>query len=312
MPLLRHKSRSYILYSLTCLVITTAAITFILSLYRLQRDASLLNRERKRDYVTNKINKSFPTIAIIMSIIICLSSILAFIAILTGGRMEMLITSIVSNIILGIGLIVLSVIMLGFVKNIIDNFPIDIERLLVDFIIHNKTSARDELLKVENSNDCCTTQDLTWTTVYSQAAECNRKEKYRMIYADLDEQRGCVKIIIRTALSFMPVLISELTCGCLCLLLGLWTIYITCHLNDRYKNSKSYNDSVKVTQKTAPLTKYSYYQKDNSTNNMNPEIKINHNQPDRVIDNDTMPHHSSSLLLFNKVDKPLYGNIVNS
>jgi uncharacterized membrane protein len=115
----------------------TAAITFILSLYRLQRDSSLLNRERKRDYVTNKIKKSFPTIAIIISVIVCLSSILCFIVVLIDGRTEMLIMSIVSNIILGIGLIVLGVIMLGFVQNIVDNFPVDTERLLVDFIIHN-------------------------------------------------------------------------------------------------------------------------------------------------------------------------------
>ena len=137
MTLLKQTSTNYILYSLSCLVIITASITFVLSLYRLQRDTSLLNRERKRDYVTNKINKSFPTIAIIMSIIICLSSILAFIAVLIDGRTEILIISIVSNIILGIGLIVLAVIMLGFVQNIVENFPVDIERLLVDFIIHN-------------------------------------------------------------------------------------------------------------------------------------------------------------------------------
>jgi amino acid transporter len=137
MTLLKQTSRNYILYSLSCLVIITASITFVLSLYRLERDASLLNRERKRDYITNKINKSFPIIAIIMSIIVCISSILAFITILIDGRMEMLIISIVSNIILGIGLIVLAVIMLGFVQNIVDNFPVDIERLLVDFILYN-------------------------------------------------------------------------------------------------------------------------------------------------------------------------------
>ncbi len=136
MSFLKHKFRNYILYSLSCLVIITASIILILSLYRLQRDASLLNGERKRDYVTNKINKSFPTIAIIMSIIVCISSILSFIAVLINGRTEILIMSIVSNIILGIGLIVLGIIMLGFVQNIVENFPVDIERLLVDFIIY--------------------------------------------------------------------------------------------------------------------------------------------------------------------------------
>jgi len=137
MTLLKRAARNYILYSLSCLVIITASITLILSVYRLQRDSSLVDRERNRDYVTNKINKSFPVIAMIMSIIVCISSILSFIAILINGRTEMLIISIVSNIILGIGLIVLGIIMLGFVQNIVENFPIDIERLLVDFIIYN-------------------------------------------------------------------------------------------------------------------------------------------------------------------------------
>lgn len=137
MSLVKHTSRNYILYSLSCLVIITASITLVLSLYRLQRDASLLNLERKRDYVTNKINKSFPTIAIIMSIIVCISSILSFIAVLINSRTEILIICIVSNIILGIGLIVLGVIKLGFIQNIVENFPVDIERLLVDFIKYN-------------------------------------------------------------------------------------------------------------------------------------------------------------------------------
>ena len=137
MSLSKSAPRNYILYFLSCFVIITASITFILSLYRLQRDAGLLNRERKRDYVTNKISQSFPTIAIIMSIIVCISSILSFIGVLIDGLMELLIISIVSNLILGAGLIVLGVIMLGFVQNIVDNFPVDIERLLVDFIVHN-------------------------------------------------------------------------------------------------------------------------------------------------------------------------------
>jgi heme A synthase len=103
----------------------------------LQRETSLLIRERQRDYVTHKINQSFPTIAIMMSITVCLSSILGFVAILLDGRKEILIISIVANIILGIGLIVLGVVMLGFIQNIIENLPVDIERLLVDFIVHN-------------------------------------------------------------------------------------------------------------------------------------------------------------------------------
>jgi hypothetical protein len=137
MLVLKHTSRNYILYFLSCLLILTALITVILSLYRLQRDTSLINREIKRDYVTNKINKSFPIIAIIISVIVCMSSILSFIVVFINGRTEMLIISIVSNIILGLGLIILSVIKLGFIQNIVDNFPVDIERLLVDFIVYN-------------------------------------------------------------------------------------------------------------------------------------------------------------------------------
>jgi len=137
MVLINYKTRNYILYVLSCAVILTASITLIVILYRLQRDTSLLDRERKRDYVSNKINKSFPILAIIISIIICLSALLSFIAMLINGRTEILILSIVSNIILGIGSIILSVIKLGFVQNIVENFPVDIERLLVDFIINN-------------------------------------------------------------------------------------------------------------------------------------------------------------------------------
>ncbi|CAF0804440.1 unnamed protein product [Adineta steineri] len=309
MTLLKQTSKNYILYTLSCLVIISASVTFILSLYRLQRDASLLNRERKRDYVTNKINKSFPTITIIISIIVCISSILAFIAVLIDGRTEMLLISIASNIILGIGLIVLGVIMLGFVQNIVENFPVDIERLLVDFIIYNKTSARDELIKIENSNDCCTTQDLTWIKQYSQAAECNREEKYRMIYADQDEQRGCVKIIKRTALSFRPVLISEIISGCLCLLLGLWTICVICHINDHYDNIK-YDHEI---SKEQPITKYPYYPTNKTIHNIVPVIKTNDDhQINSIVDNHTVSRHSYPSIPFNKADKSLHTNTMNT
>ncbi|CAF1021996.1 unnamed protein product [Adineta ricciae] len=302
MTLIKQSASHYILYSLSCLVIITASITFILSLYRLQRDASLLNRERKRDYVTNKINKSFPTIAIIISIIVCLSSILAFIAVLLDGRTEMLIISIVSNIILGIGLIVLAVIMLGFVQNIVDNFSIDIERLLVDFILHNKTSARDELLKIENSNDCCTTQDSTWTKQYSQAAECNRDDKYRLLYADQDEQRGCVKIITRAALTLVPILISEITSGCLCLLLGLWTIYVTCHMTDQYDHNNE-------TRPMQPETKYPYYPANKTIQNRVANIPINDEyQMNKLTDNHMVTRYSHPTIPLNRTDKSLYVN----
>lgn len=137
MARLKYTARNYILYSLSCLVILTAAVMLVLSLYRLQRDSTLLDRERNRDYVTNKISTSFPTIALIISVVVCISSIVSFIAIFVSGRTELLIISIVANIILGIGLIVLSIIKLGFVQNIVENFPVDIERLLVDFIIYN-------------------------------------------------------------------------------------------------------------------------------------------------------------------------------
>ena len=44
-----HKFKSYILYVLSCLVIITASMTVSLSLYRLQRESNLLNRDRKRE-----------------------------------------------------------------------------------------------------------------------------------------------------------------------------------------------------------------------------------------------------------------------
>ncbi len=175
-----------------------------------------------------------------------------------------------------------------------------------------ETSARDELLKIENSNDCCTTQDLTWTKEYSQAAECNREEKYRMIYADQDEKRGCVKVISQTALSFMPVLISEIICGCLCLLLGLWTIYIICHINDRYNNLRSDDKTVQVTPTIVPVTQYPYYPPNKTIQNIVPEVKVNGNQTNKLINNHTITRHSYPSIPFNKIDKSLYTNTVTA
>jgi hypothetical protein len=134
--------------------------------------------------------------------------------------------------------------------------------------------------------------------LYSQAAECNREEKYRMIYADQDEQRGCVKIISRTALSFMPVLISEIICGCLCLLLGLWTLYVTCHIN----NLRSDNEIIKVTPPTTPVTKYPHYQ---TVHNVVPEID---DQTNQLKDNYPVSRHSYPPIYSNKIDKSLYAN----
>lgn len=166
---------------------------------------------------------------------------------------------------------------------------------------------------IENSNDCCTTQDLTWTKVYSQAAECNREEKFRMIYADQDEQRGCVKVISRTALSFMPVLISELICGCSCLLLGLWTMYVIFHVHDNYTNSMSNDQFVQVAQSTIPpLTKHSDYQTNYPMHNMISDKKTNDSQPNRFMINHKMSHHSNPSVLFNNSEKYLQGNRINS
>ncbi len=122
-----------------------------------------------------------------------------------------------------------------------------------------------------------------------------------MIYADQDEQRGCVKIISRTALSFIPVLISEIISGCLCLLLGLWTIYVTCHIDDHYNNLR-YNDEItKITPNTTvPVTQYPYYQTNKTISNIAPEIKVN--------DNHTISRHSYPSIPFNKTDQSLYTN----
>lgn len=135
-----QKQRNYIFYSLCWLVIISTCVIFVLSLYRLQLDANLLSRERKRDYVTKKINKSFPIIAMVISLIVCLSSIISFIALFMNLRKEILIISSISNLILGIGLIMLGVIMLGFIQNIVQHISIDLERLLVDFIDRNRQS----------------------------------------------------------------------------------------------------------------------------------------------------------------------------
>jgi len=148
--------------------------------------------------------------------------------------------------------------------------------------------------------------------VYSQASECNREEKYRMIYADQDEQRGCVKVISRTALSFMPILISEVICGCLCLLLGLWTIYIICHINDRYNNVRPDDTIGNVSPTTVPATKYPYYQTNETIHNVVPEIKINNDQTNKLINNPTIIRHSYPSIPLNKIDKSLYTNTVTS
>ncbi len=156
------------------------------------------------------------------------------------------------------------------------------------------------MLQIENSNDCCTTQDLIWVKEYSQASECHREEKYRMIYADQDQQRGCVKIITRTALSFMPVLISEIVCGCLCLLLGLWSIYIICHINAHYENLRSNDEIVKVTPTTVSATKDQYDQSNKIIHNIVPEIKINDDQINTLRTNPTPAHYAYPTIPFNK------------
>ena len=157
-----------------------------------------------------------------------------------------------------------------------------------------ETSSRDELLKIENSNDCCTTQHPLWIQEYSQAAECNREEKYRMIYADQDEQRGCVKIITRTALSFMPVLIAELVCGCLCLLLGLWSIYIIYHITYHYNKMKT----------NEPVGIYS----DHQSNKIVPEVTMKGNQENKIVNSPNTPRLSHQLNHYNKIDRSSYAN----
>jgi hypothetical protein len=108
----------------------------------------------------------------------------------------------------------------------------------------------------------------------------------------------------------MPVLISEIICGCLCLLLGLWTMYITCHINDRYNNRKSED---KITPTAIPSTKYPYYQTNTTVQNLVPEFNINDDQTNKLIDNrHTITRHSYPLVSFNNTDKPLYRNTVTS
>jgi hypothetical protein len=127
-----------------------------------------------------------------------------------------------------------------------------------------------------------------------------------MIYADQDEQRGCVKVIRRIALSFIPVLISEIICGCCCLLLGLWTIYVTCHIDDYYNHPRYDDEITKITPTTVPVTKYPYYQTNKTIQNIVPQIKVNDAQTNTLIDNHTISRHSYPSIPFNKTDKYLY------
>jgi hypothetical protein len=138
-----------------------------------------------------------------------------------------------------------------------------------------ETSARDELMKIEISNDCCTTLHPTWTNGYSQAAECNRDDRHRLIYADQDEQRACVKIISRTALSLLPVLVSEILCGCLCLLLGLWTTHLTYHIH------RQNNDELRSMSNTDVPSKHVHRP---SMNNVEPNLSTNNDRTTIPVD----------------------------
>ena len=166
-----------------------------------------------------------------------------------------------------------------------------------------ETSARDELMRIENSNDCCTTQDPTWTRDYSKAAECNREEKHRMIYADQDEQRGCVKIIRHTALLMMPVLISEILCGCLCLLLGLWTIYLIYHRDDQYSNAPPSNDVASEVPGVQPDTKYAYH---TARKSASPEMIVHDDLPTKHLPSYSVTRQSYPLVPFNMAEKPVF------
>lgn len=128
-----------------------------------------------------------------------------------------------------------------------------------------------------------------------------------MLYADQDERRGCVKIITRTALSFMPILISEVICGCLCLLLGLWSIYVVCQVNHRFNKLRSNNQAVKVAP-TARTPQADHYQPVQILHKLIPGIKINENQANKVIDNQTAPRHSNATTPSNRIDRSLYTN----
>lgn len=120
-----------------------------------------------------------------------------------------------------------------------------------------------------------------------------------MIYADQDEQRGCVKIITRTALSFMPVLIAELICGCLCLLLGLWSIYIIYSINYSHNSLKTNKNVSTEIPTNEPARIYSNYQ----SNNIVPDMKMKANQQNKIIDNQSIPRVSHHLNHYNKIDK---------
>jgi hypothetical protein len=108
----------------------------------------------------------------------------------------------------------------------------------------------------------------------------------------------------------MPVLISEIICGCLCLLLALWSIYIICQIKYCYNSVISNNQPVKVAPTTLPET--NYYQSNKTIHNLVPEMKINDDQTNKPIDSNTIPRHAYPMMPLNKIDKSLYPKTVNS
>lgn len=132
-----------------------------------------------------------------------------------------------------------------------------------------------------------------------------------MIYADQDEQRGCVKVISQTALSFMPVLISEIICGCLCLCLGLSMIYARFQISHSYNNLRSDDHVIKTQQTTEPLKQYSYHLKNRSVHNTISDIKAGDDQANKLLNNHNIPHQSYPPIPFSNIDKSLHRNTIN-
>ena len=131
-----------------------------------------------------------------------------------------------------------------------------------------------------------------------------------MIYADQDEQRGCVKIIRRAALSFIPVLSSEIICGCLCLFLGLWTIYASCRVNVRYRSASFNDEPVKVASRINPEATYAHYPSNQGAQSMVTDMIDREERASKLADHYSVSRHSHATVPLQTGEPPSYAKHV--
>ncbi|CAF1574706.1 unnamed protein product, partial [Didymodactylos carnosus] len=199
-------------------------------IYRLQRNSHIWNKGQQIPYVNYKTQKQYP----IMSLVACLFILMIAICGLMGILLDkslLLVLCIVSSLIMGSGLIILGVIILGFIENISENYSYHLEALLVNYIEDDDEKAKEELRIVENSNECCASEDPKWLKVSRK--ECRKSLTRKIIYSDFTP-RGCTKLVIIQTLSILQLIILDITTGCLTIFLGIWTVTITCRIIDQY------------------------------------------------------------------------------